>query len=314
MINLTGITSNDSPAPASFISYARGAARMDHMLVSPATLPHITDHQVLTHLAGSDHYPIQLQLDLQASPPPPRSKWQEHYKYRQIMPSQDPATIYRYQQLISDQQTWDGFCQLANDSSSTPDDLLDAFKMSIFTAAMTAGYRTKLMGLPKPAVSRTHSRYKAWHDGLCKQLQQEIKTLLQLQHIPEKAAELKLKQQEYRQRIKHLLRKHRAEHSRQQLQQWRNNRNTFWQAYRAHSSACPFPPTYRNSQPLQCQDEQLCPSSILSSRAAASTTTTWHYRHHLYSPICSSYHWCNQANGPYHCLWHRWHPTYTAAP
>jgi hypothetical protein len=216
---------------------------MDHMLVSPATLPHITDHQVLTHLAGSDHYPIQLQLDLQASPPPPRSKWQEHYKYRQIIPSQDPATIYRYQQLISDQQTWDGFCQLANDSSSTPDDLLDAFKMSIFTAAMTAGYRTKLMGLPKPAVSRTHSRYKAWHDGLCKQLQQEIKTLLQLQHIPEKAAELKLKQQEYRQRIKQLLRKHRAEHSRQQLQQWRNNRNTFWQAYRAHSSACPFPPT-----------------------------------------------------------------------
>ena len=56
LINMTGITSTDSPAAASFTSTNSGKAqkpsRIDHMLLSPSALQHLVQHRVLgTHPA-----------------------------------------------------------------------------------------------------------------------------------------------------------------------------------------------------------------------------------------------------------------------
>jgi hypothetical protein len=80
LINLTGITSADSPAAASFISTNAGKAqkpsRIDHMLLSPSALQHLVQHQVLGHLLGSDHLPLQIVLILSTRPAPSSSATQ----------------------------------------------------------------------------------------------------------------------------------------------------------------------------------------------------------------------------------------------
>ena len=68
LINLTGLTPDDTPAAASYVKTSK-QARIDHFLVSPALIPHITGHTVCSHLLGSDHVPLQLTLCLHPVPP-----------------------------------------------------------------------------------------------------------------------------------------------------------------------------------------------------------------------------------------------------
>ena len=241
-INLTGLTTDDSPAKPSYVSSANSStARIDHFLVSPSTLPYITHHQVLDTLLGSDHHPIQLCLSLQPTTAPATDP-EPHYRFQQIIPSDDPAVIRQYQEIIADAATWANFQQLASETNTSSDDLLAAFNTVIFRAAQAAGYRIRWVGPPKPQHHNPPSKYKVWHDTLCKHLQQQIRALLQ-EHDTSKAAELRQLQQQYRKRIRTLLRRHRAEHAKEQLQKWKLNRNQFWRSYRPHSSPCPFSPS-----------------------------------------------------------------------
>jgi endonuclease/exonuclease/phosphatase family metal-dependent hydrolase len=92
LINLTGITSADSPAAASFISTNAGKAqkpsRIDHMLLSPSALQHLVQHRVLGHLLGSDHLPLQIVLSLSTRPAPSSSaSQQQQATLQQIIPA-----------------------------------------------------------------------------------------------------------------------------------------------------------------------------------------------------------------------------------
>ena len=72
-------------------------------------IPHIQKHQVLSQLLGSDHLPVQLSLMVKASisSKPPISPQQSPAapNIRQIIPSQDQATIQRYMTSIADPST-----------------------------------------------------------------------------------------------------------------------------------------------------------------------------------------------------------------
>jgi hypothetical protein len=101
LIKLTGITSADSPAAASFISTNAGKAqkpsRIDHMLLSPSALQHRVQHRVLGHLLGSDHLPLQIVLSLSTRPAPSSSATQQQQAtLQQIIPSKDRETVQRY--------------------------------------------------------------------------------------------------------------------------------------------------------------------------------------------------------------------------
>jgi hypothetical protein len=89
IINLTGITSTDSPAAASFTStnttgIVQKPSRIDHMLLSPSALHHLVQHQVLGHLLGSDHLPLQIVLSLS-----PKTQQQRHQSAGASPPAAD---------------------------------------------------------------------------------------------------------------------------------------------------------------------------------------------------------------------------------
>ena len=258
LINLTGLTPNDSPARPSFIDQASAGkriARIDHFLVSPAILPYITNHQVLQHYMGSDHRPLQLVLSLMArpaprptptpDPPPQPTALSPCLKF--IVASQNPDNINRYKQTLANPSTWERIHMLAANLDASADQLMSAFNNIVYDAAMAAGYRVRTVAGEQnsfvgPAQQQGSSRYKVWHDHTCKQLQQQIRAINVHTCSPAALAERERLHKIYKRRVQKLVRKHRFEQSRAQLAQWRSDRNSFWRSYRPDARRCPFAP------------------------------------------------------------------------
>ena len=122
------------------------------------------------------------------------------------------------------------------------DKLLQSFNSAIFSAALSAGFNTTTVGYPqRPPLARTRSKFKAWHDSECKDLQQQIRGLLS-QHTPHDDPHLQALKAQYKKRTKQLLRKHKATVAMEQAQLWRKDRNAFWRSYKPHTTTCPFKP------------------------------------------------------------------------
>jgi hypothetical protein len=89
----------------------------------------------------------------------------------------------------------------------------------------------------------TFSRYKVWHDDVCKELQLEIRALVATR-APDDTYLLE-RQRVYKRRVKHLVRKHRAAVAIQKCQQWRTDKNAFWRSYKPKGATCPFPEHFK---------------------------------------------------------------------
>jgi hypothetical protein len=116
LINLTGITSADSPVQLQHPSSAPTLAKHRNllgltiiiMLLSPLALQHLEQHQVLGHLLGSDHLPLQIVLSLSTRPAPSSSASQQQQATLQqnlIIPSKDRETVQRYIAAMADPAT-----------------------------------------------------------------------------------------------------------------------------------------------------------------------------------------------------------------
>jgi hypothetical protein len=242
LINLTGITNADSPAAASFTSTnavkAQKPSRIDHVLLSPSALQHLTQHQVLSHLLGSDHLPLQIVLSLSPKPAPSSSDSQkEQVPLQQIIPSKDRATIQRYITAMADPATFDELRQLADTGEASAAELNATFTRIVISSAIGAGYKMRDTTQPRVEPARVYSRHKVWHDSECKRLQQQFRAL---QGDPEGDAERRAIQQQYKRRVKQLVRRYRVEVARERARQWRKDRNSFWRWYRPNGPHCPF--------------------------------------------------------------------------
>jgi hypothetical protein len=242
LINLTGITNADSPAAASFTSTnavkAQKPSRIDHVLLSPSALQHLTQHQVLSHLLGSDHLPLQIVLSLSPKPAPSSSdSQQEQVPLQQIIPSKDRATIQRYITAMADPATFDELRQLADTGEASAAELNATFTRIVISSAIGAGYKMRDTTQPRVEPARVYSRHKVWHDSECKRLQQQFRAL---QGDPEGDAERRAIQQQYKRRVKQLVRRYRVEVARERARQWRKDRNSFWRWYRPNGPHCPF--------------------------------------------------------------------------
>ncbi len=132
LINMTGITSTDSPAAASFTSTNSGKAqkpsRIDHMLLSPSALQHLVQHRVLGTRLGSDHLPLQIVLSLSPKPAPSSSAdQQQQVSLHQIIPSKDREIVQRYITAMADPATFDELHQLADSGEASAAALNAAF-------------------------------------------------------------------------------------------------------------------------------------------------------------------------------------------
>jgi exonuclease III len=215
IINLTGVTPDDCPALPSYNSTSNTASsRLDHFLVSSSCLKHIWKHQVFQCIQGSDHYPIMLSLNM--LPTTSKAKRNTTFGgriYYRIKPSTDPTSTVQYMTTITDPVTWQEYDALCtNNQPPDPTELQQCFNRTIFKAARIAGYRIKPVGYPKqPSAPRTKSKFKVWHDSECKALKRKFKQLEAILHrTATEQQQLDTITKEYRQRVKNLLRKHRA--------------------------------------------------------------------------------------------------------
>ncbi len=242
LINLTGITRADSPAAASFISTNAGKAkkpsRIDHVLLSPSALPHLVQHQVLGHLLGSDHLPLQIVLSLSTRPAPSSSaSQQQQASLHQIIPSKDRETVQRYITAMADPATFDELRQLADSGEASAESLNVAFTRTVISTAIGAGYKMRDAAQPRVEPTRVYSRHNVWHDSECKRLQQQFRAL---KGDPGKDAEHRAILQQYKRRVKQLVKQYRVEAALQRARQWRKDRNSFWHWYRPNGPRCPF--------------------------------------------------------------------------
>ena len=83
-----------------------------------------------------------------------------------------------------------------------------------------------------------------WHDQGCKQLQQQIRAINQ--HTADEAALAKLQQLQcaYQNRVRKLVRKHKATVGRERLAMWRTDKRSFWRSYKPRASRSPFSPAF----------------------------------------------------------------------
>jgi hypothetical protein len=182
LIKLTGITSADSPAAASFINTNAGKAqkpsRINHMLLSPSALQHLEQHQVLGHLLGSDHLPLQIVLSLSNRPAPSSSaSQQQQATLQQIIPSKDGETVQRYITAMADPATFGELRQLADSDEASAETLNAAFTQIVISSAIGAGYMMRDAAQPREAPARVYNRHNVWHDSECKRLQQQFRAL-----------------------------------------------------------------------------------------------------------------------------------------
>ncbi len=82
-----------------------------------------------------------------------------------------------------------------------------------------------------------YSRHNVWHDSECKRLQQQFRAL---KGDPERGAEHRAILQQYKRRVKQLVRQHRVGVALERARQWRKDRNSFWRWYRPNGARCPF--------------------------------------------------------------------------
>jgi exonuclease III len=240
MINLTGLTASDSPAKPSFCSDSNGSgSRVDHALVSPSVLPHLQRHQVLTDQLGSDHKPVLLQLRLQQQPSTSTQAADEQVPIRHVIPNNNRAIVQQYITSVASPETWASYSSLAESAATTSDQLDQALSDLLSSTATSAGYRTKSIGQPSQALTRTRSKYNTWHDSTCKQLKAQIMAIRQ-QQDPNRKAELQQLANTYKKRVANLVRKHRLAVAMQRVADWQRNRNSFWRAYKPPSQHCPF--------------------------------------------------------------------------
>ncbi len=237
LINLTGITSADSPATASFISTNAGKAqkpsRIDHMLLSPSALQHLVQQRVLGHLLGSDHLPLQIVLSLSTRPAPSSSATQQQQAtLQQIIPSKDRETVQRYITAMADPSTFDELRQLADSGEASAETLNAAFTRIAISSAIGAGYKMRDAAQSRVEPARVYSRHNVWHDSECKRLQQQFRAL---KGNPERNAEHRAILQQYKRRVKQLVKQYRVEVALERARQWRKDRNSFWRWY-----SCPF--------------------------------------------------------------------------
>jgi exonuclease III len=235
MLNLTGLTANDSPTQPSFHSEGKaGSSRVDHILVSPSTLPLLAQHQVLTERLGSDHRPLLLQLHLQPQPSTSPPAADERVPITQVIPSSSRATVQQYISSIASPETWAGYYQLAEPEDATPDQLDQALSSLLRNTAVAAGYRTKNIGEPSRAPTRVRTRYNPWYNSTCKQLKAQQTS--RQQHDPELQQLIRT----YKRRVARMARKHARAVAMARVAEWRRNRNSFWRAYKPPSQHCPF--------------------------------------------------------------------------
>ncbi len=245
MVNLTGLTAQDTPAKPSFHSDSNGSSsRVDHVLVSPTVLPHLQQHQVLTEQLGSDHRPLLLQLQLQLQGPagPSPHAAEQHVPISQVTPSRNRATVQRYITSITNPETWAGYNQLAGSEAATADEIDQAFSKLLRDTAVAAGYRTRNIGQPSKASMHGGTKYNTWYDSTCKQLKAQITAIRQRHQPVDSNSDTKLQQltRAYRKRVAFLVRKHRLALAMQRIAEWQRNRNSFWRSYKPPSQHCPF--------------------------------------------------------------------------
>jgi hypothetical protein len=125
------------------------------MLLSPSALQHLEQHQVLGHLLGSDHLPLQIVLSLSTRPAPSSSaSQQQQATLQQIIPSKDRETVQRYIAAMADPATsnFDELRQLADSGEASAETLNAAFTRIVISSAIGAGYEMLLsLGQSRPA-------------------------------------------------------------------------------------------------------------------------------------------------------------------
>ena len=111
------------------------------MLLSPSALQHLEQHQVLGHLLGSDHLPLQIVLSLSTRPAPSSSaSQQQQATLQQIIPSKDRETVQRYIAAMADPATFDELRQLTDSDEASAETLNAAFTRIVISSAIGAGY------------------------------------------------------------------------------------------------------------------------------------------------------------------------------
>ena len=259
LINITGLLPGDVPAPPTFSAAFRagppigqqdpepvplaGSSRVDHFVVSPNVVRHITDLATRPDVRGSDHVPLRLELTL-APPPRPARPPPGQPEYRIIVPTNDPVVQARFLDLMTRQATWE---QLAAAPAPTHEDALAALHHVMFTTAVAAGFTTRALrtgdAAARPLPPRTSSNFKAWHDHECKRLQQAIRSIPQPATSPAAAQGRAELLRQYKRRVTRLVRQHKIAAAKEQMRSWRSNPAHFWRSFRRPSDACPLAPS-----------------------------------------------------------------------
>jgi hypothetical protein len=139
---------------------------------------------------------------------------------------------------MADPATFDELRQLADSGEASAAELNAVFTQIMISTAIEAGYKMQDAAQPRAEPARVYSRYKVWHDDECKRLQQQFRVL---KGNPDKDTERRAILQQYKRRVKHLVRQYRVEVALDRARQWLNDRNSFWRScYRPNGPDCPF--------------------------------------------------------------------------
>jgi hypothetical protein len=107
----------------------------------------------------------------------------------------------------------------------------------MISTAIGSGYKIRDVAQPRAEPAKVYSRHKVWHDSECKRLQQQFRAL---QGDPQKDVERRAIQQQYKRRVKQLVRRYKIDVALERARQWRADRNSFWRWYRPNGPRCPF--------------------------------------------------------------------------
>jgi hypothetical protein len=168
------------------------------MLLSPSALHHLVQHRVLGTRLGSDHLPLQIVLSLSPKPAPSSSTdQQQQASLHQIIPSSKDREIVQLRYITA---------------MADPAAVLNAaVTRTVISTAIGAGYSRCVM-LPSPGQSlptlKVYNRHKVWHDAECKRLQQQFR---ELKGDPQLDTEHRAILQQYKKRVKQLVRQCRVE-------------------------------------------------------------------------------------------------------
>ena len=138
---------------------------------------------------------------------------------------------------MADPATFEELRQLADSGEASAAALNAAFTRTVISTAIGAGSKMRDAAQPRAEPARVYSRHKVWHDAECKRLQQQFR---ELQGDPQLDTEHRAILQQYKRRVKQLVRQYRVEVALERARQWRVDRNSFWRWYRPNGPTCPF--------------------------------------------------------------------------